>query len=115
MGALRTCCGYYCAFTALVGVYFFVVLIIMELKGNQVLLQVKQVNEDLSFQEQKDGMKSVKAVGFGILAIIQVVLVFACYFCGKASADADENAKNAEIREMQQKQYQRVEGDDHHE
>ena len=40
MGVLRTCCGLYCAFTALVGIYFFVILAIMEFRGNTFLVQI---------------------------------------------------------------------------
>ena len=42
MNALKTCCGYYCASVALVGVYFFVIMAIMEFKGNSYLIQILQ-------------------------------------------------------------------------
>ena len=42
MGFLKTCCGFYCAMTAAVGVYFFFILGIMEFKGNSYVLNVLQ-------------------------------------------------------------------------
>ena len=42
MGALRTCCGYYCASVSLVGVYFFILMAIMEFRGNTYLIQMLQ-------------------------------------------------------------------------
>ena len=42
MGALRTCCGYYCASVSLVGVYFFIMMAIMEFRGNTYIIQVLQ-------------------------------------------------------------------------
>lgn len=45
MGVLRTCCGLYCAFTALIGIYFFVILAIMEYRGNTFLVQIVQMKE----------------------------------------------------------------------
>jgi len=40
MGMLKTCCGFYCAMTALVGIYFFTVIAIMEMRGNQYFVQI---------------------------------------------------------------------------
>ena len=34
MGALKTCCGLYYSLTSIVGVYFFIVMAIMNLRGN---------------------------------------------------------------------------------
>jgi len=47
MGAFKTCCGIYCAFTALVGIYFFIVIAIMEFKGNAFIVQVLQVQSEV--------------------------------------------------------------------
>ena len=38
MGAIRTCCGYYCAFIMFIGVFFFIITIILELTKNQFTL-----------------------------------------------------------------------------
>jgi hypothetical protein len=42
MSFAKTCCGFYCAMTAAVGVYFFFILGIMEFKGNTYLTNVLQ-------------------------------------------------------------------------
>ena len=83
MGALRTCCGYYCSFTALVGIYFFIVLAVFEYRGNSFVVQILQNLE----AEEEGGVppeqpdRHAKGSAFLILAIIQVVLVVACYMC----------------------------------
>ena len=38
MGAIRTCCGVYCAFIMFIGVFFFIITIILELTKNQFTL-----------------------------------------------------------------------------
>ena len=43
MSAFRTVCGFYCASVALVGIYFFIILAIMEFRGNTYLMQMVQV------------------------------------------------------------------------
>ena len=40
MGLLQTFCGFYCAMTSLVGIYFFLVLAVMEFRGNAFLVQI---------------------------------------------------------------------------
>ena len=42
MSFAKTCCGFYCAMTAAVGVYFFFILGIMEFRGNTYLTNVLQ-------------------------------------------------------------------------
>ena len=41
MSAFNTCCGFYCSFVSLIGVYFFLVLAIMELRHNPWLTKEK--------------------------------------------------------------------------
>lgn len=52
MGALRTCCGYYCASVALVGVYFFILMAIMEFRGNTYIIQILQRIPCENFDEE---------------------------------------------------------------
>ena len=89
MGVLRTVCGFYCAMTSLVGIYFFVVLAVMEFRGNAFLTQIVQniVEED---NESKKLVKhnldnNQKGIAFLITAGIQLVFTIACYFCGTQS------------------------------
>ena len=53
MGFARTCCGFYCAMTAAVGVYFFFILGIMEFKGNTYLTNVLQYSPCENYDEIK--------------------------------------------------------------
>ena len=98
MGALRTCCGYYCSFTAIVGIYFFVVLAVLEYSGSAFLNQILQNIEKEEGEEHVPEQPDMKAKGqaFLILAVIQVFLVIGCYMCGAQSAKADaEEAEQA--------------------
>ena len=113
MSFAKTCCGFYCAMTAAVGVYFFFILGIMEFKGNTYLTNVLQyvpcegtlfwddVNmfcKDPSKIEQIN--KNTKGIAFMITAVIELVLVFACYMCGKSSMDEDAAAEEKERQHM---------------
>ena len=92
MSALLTCCGYYCAFTALIGVYFFLVIAAMEWNRNPWLIIEKN---------EREGDPDGKALVFLILAFIEVVLIFLCYWCGSASAAADnEEAEKQRMEEL---------------
>jgi hypothetical protein len=46
MSFLATCCGFYCALASAVGIYFYLVLGIMELKGNHYLKYHMNSNVD---------------------------------------------------------------------
>ena len=45
MGVMRKCCGYYCAMIAAVGIFFYGVMIIMEMRKNQFVLYKLQYPE----------------------------------------------------------------------
>jgi hypothetical protein len=42
---MRKCCGYYCAMIAVVGIFFYSVIIVMELRKNQFVLYKMQYPE----------------------------------------------------------------------
>merc|ERR1711918_83619 len=90
MSVLLTCCGYYCAFTALIGVYFFLVLAAMEYFRNPWIIVEKNMYQ---------GNPDAKALAFLILALIELVLIFLCYWCGSASAAGDKEAAEKERAE----------------
>ena len=108
MGALKTCCGFYCSMVAAVGVYFFFILGIMEFKGNSYLTNILQYvpcptdkwdDATLTCSETIPKIdKDIKGIAFMITAVIELILVFACYMCGKSSMEADE-AKEEEDRQ----------------
>ncbi len=80
----------------------------MEYRGNYYLTQIVQNVED-GEGDQIDS--SMKGTAFLIVAVIQVVLTGACYWCGSASLREDQEE---EEREMQKNlgAYQRVEQND---
>lgn len=45
MGPMRKCCGYYCAMIAVVAIFFYGVMIVMELRRNQFVLNKLQFPE----------------------------------------------------------------------
>ena len=43
---MRQCCGYYCAMIAIVGIFFYAVIIVMEARKNQFVLYKLQFPEE---------------------------------------------------------------------
>ena len=80
---------------AAVGVYFFFILGIMEFKGNSYLTNILQYVpcpdgkwDDLTLScsvAVPHIDKDIKGIAFMITAVIELILVFACYMCGKSS------------------------------
>ena len=94
MSAFLTCCGFYCAFTALIGVYFFIVIAIMEARKNPYLTY--------EYNSPAQGYHD-KMVAFLIVAAIEVVLCVLCFWCGRSSMESDR--KKAEMeQEMKARQ-----------
>ena len=112
---LQTCCGFYCAMTSLVGIYFFIILAIMEWRGNSYLVQIIQNVE----AEMEDGKLHIpdqisntdKGTAYIITAGIQVVFTGLCYWCGMASLAKDKRIADAEVKK-QMDIYERIEQQD---
>ena len=86
MSAFLTCCGFYCSFTALIGIYFFIVLGIMEWRKNPFL----------TYEYNHPPMDyKAKMSAFFIVAAIEVVLCILCFLCGRSSMESDR--KKAEL------------------
>jgi ABC-type multidrug transport system permease subunit len=98
MSFLQTCCGFYCGMTSLVGIYFFIVLAIMELRGNTFLVQIVQNVEDHATKEHIEIGATGKAVAFFVVAAIEVVFTVACFMCGRNSLKKDQEAMEAEMK-----------------
>ena len=91
MSAFNTCCGFYCSFTSLIGVYFFIILGIMQYRKNPYLLKEKGGPG----QDPKQ-----KGEAFFILAAIEFLFCVLCYLCGSCSAKGD--ADRAEKEKMEE-------------
>lgn len=46
MNPIRKCCGYYCALTMLIGIFFYAIIIILELTNNQFVFNKMQPLSD---------------------------------------------------------------------
>ena len=117
MSAFNTVCGLYCAMVALVGIYFFVILAIMELRGNTHLIQILQLNPaekepgEEGYENPEQWDPKDKATAFFITAGIQLVFLVGCAFCGTQSMKNDALAEEERMRQGANAQgYQRVEG-----
>ena len=106
MSAFLTYCGFYCSFTALIGVYFFIVLSIMEFRGNPQVFYHWQWQEGKTVAEQPS--MNAKGVAFLILAGIELLLVILCYLCGNNSMKSDAEAEEKEMKNMRMQNYERV-------
>ena len=114
MGMLQTCCGFYCAMTSLVGIYFFIILAIMEYRGNSFLVQIIQnveseidsVTKVVTIPEQINN--NTKGTAYIITAAIQVIFTGLCYWCGNASIAGEQAAADAE-KKKQLEIYARIE------
>ena len=103
MGALKTCCGFYCAMTSLVGIYFFIIIAIMEYRGNSYLLQIIQnvvETDDKGVTTKHEIDHNNKGTAFLITAAIQAVFTVACYWCGSSSLREDQAIIDAEVAEQ---------------
>ena len=76
---LQVCCGFYCASVAIVGVYFFIVIAIMEFRSNPYLVQIVQIAKD----DPNQPSTKTKGTAFLITAGIQVLLAALFWNCGK--------------------------------
>ena len=96
MGAIRTCCGYYCAFIMFIGVFFFILTIILELTKNQFMLyhlqepdfKTEEGQSPIKYVDDNDveGAKSIaegkvnnRVISMAIAIGVSVYLVFSYY------------------------------------
>ena len=93
MSAFITYCGFYCALTSAVGIYFFLVLGLMELQGNLTLRYIWNVEkpnnkEELMSEHSPD--QHMKGIAFLVLGGIEAVFLVGCLICANVSKNADE-------------------------
>lgn len=112
MSAFATLCGFYCALTSAVGIYFYLVLAIMEYKGNLTLKYIWNVerptvngSEYEDFDKEAPSM-TTKGTAFIVLAIIEVAFVIGCLVCANISKNADEAEEEENMRKAKQREYQ---------
>ena len=125
MGAFTTFCGYYCALTSGVGIYFYLVLGLMEMKGNlglKYIWNVERPSEGFSetdaegkvtytkefADEYPDSSMKDKAWAFIILACINAGFMIACLICASISQRADAAAEEEEMKKAKAAKYETI-------
>ena len=124
MSAFATLCGFYCALTSAVGIYFFLVLAIMEYKGNLTLKYIWNVekpsgavtdkdtgNFNLMFDDEAP-KQSTKGVAFLILAIVEAGFLIGCCVCANISRNRDQAEEEEEMRLAKNREYQAIGSND---
>jgi hypothetical protein len=94
MVSMKVCCGYYCSFTALVGIYFFVVLGIMYSRENPFLMANSEYKPETATGPDK-------AAACFILAGINVVWVFVCFLAAKSASKHEDDENDGNLRSSQ--------------
>lgn len=112
MSALATLCGFYCALTSAVGIYFYLILAIMEYKNNLTLKYIWNVEkpsggEPEHFDEVAPST-TTKGTAFLVLAAIEAAFVIGCLFCANASKNADAAEEEEQMRLAKERNYQMV-------
>jgi len=109
MSFLATCCGFYCALTSAVGIYFYLVLAIMEYKGNLTLKYIWNVEKPETTGTEEDmpaeSFQHDKATAFMILVAVEAAFLIGCLVCANISKKADEEEEEENIRKAKQKEY----------
>jgi hypothetical protein len=100
MSAFATMCGFYCALTSAVGIYFYLVLAIMEFKGNLTLKYIWNVERPAVYKDEagifnvefdeEAPKQDMKGTAFLVLAIVEAVFLVGCCVCANASKKADK-------------------------
>ena len=124
MSVLATLCGFYCALTSAVGIYFYLVIAIMEYRGNLTLKYVWNVEKETEGFTDKDTgefnkyfvdaapSQNMKGTAFLILAIVEAIFLVGCCVCANISKNNDKTEQEEEMRLAKNKEYQAIGGND---
>ena len=113
MSFFATCCGFYCALTSAVGIYFYLILAIMELKGNLTLKYIWNTEKPATSGESEPMSELMadphtKGIAFLILAGIEAAFLIGCLVCANISKNADEAEEEENLRKAKQREYEPV-------
>ena len=96
MSAFATCCGFYCALISFVGIYYYLVLAIMEYRGNLTLKYIWNVerpsdgfqdangNYNSTFSDEAPNM-TTKGQAFLVLVVVEICFLAGCLVCANVS------------------------------
>ena len=113
MSFFATCCGFYCALTSAVGIYFYLILAIMELKGNLTLKYIWNTEKPATSGESEPMSELMadphtKGIAFLILAGVEAAFLIGCLVCANISKNADEAEEEENLRKAKQREYEPV-------
>jgi uncharacterized membrane protein len=123
MSVAATMCGFYCALTSAVGIYFYLVLAIMEYKGNLTLKYIWNVERPSANITNNDGhyiikfdddapSQATKGAAFLVLAVIEAAFLVGCCICANISKNADKAEEVESMRMAKNREYQAVGSND---
>ena len=100
---MRKCCGYYCAMIAMVAIFFYGVMIVMEIRRNQFVLYKLQFPEGEHAKEQYGGNSTAfvrdemnkeadeKVVSLAIAMGLNVLCIIGCLVQVKMGEKEEQN------------------------
>ncbi len=113
MGPMRHCCGYYCAMIAAVAIFFFGVIIVMEIRKNQFVLYKLQYPEGEEATHQFGGKTTsfvrtamneeadAKVISLAIAIGLNVVCIIGCLVQVKIGEKQEASRKRQLERESE--------------
>ena len=106
MSFFATCCGFYCALTSAVGIYFYLILAIMEFKGNLTLKYIWNTEKPATSgtDEQMSELMAdphTKGIAFMVLAGVEAAFLIGCLVCANISKNSDEAEEEKNMRKAQ--------------
>lgn len=111
---MQKCCGYYCAMIAVVGIFFYAVVLVMEIRKNQFVLYKLQYPEVESEAREKYGNFTShqvaeamneeadhKITAMGIVIGLNVLCIAGCLFSAKLAERKERNARARQEAEIE--------------
>ncbi len=111
---MRKCCGYYCALVALIGIFFYGVMIAMEVRRNQFVLWKLQYPESTAEQAEYKGKTAPevmedmekfadgKVTSMAIAIGLNVVCIIGCLVQVKVGEKQAASALRAQLAQEQE-------------
>jgi hypothetical protein len=112
---MQKCCGYYCAMIAMVGIFFYAVVLLMEIRRNQFVLYRLQYPEDpkeavekfegktsqdvaVAMNEEADHKITAMAIAIGL----NVLCIAGCLLSAKLAEKKERDARARQEAEMEE-------------
>ena len=112
---MQKCCGYYCAMIAVVGIFFYAVVLVMEIRRNQfVLFKLQYPEVESEAKEKFENSTSLevatamaeeadhKVTALGIAIGLNVLCIAGCLFSAKWAEKKERDARARQEAEMEE-------------